>query len=116
MSWLNIRRIIVFIVLFGLIAFVGIRVHLSYYLAVAVAFFISYSIIALEKLLYRRTLREVAIYLATIISGCHSRFFYWLFNNSISSFQETRDQRVDIPDYQYSDNIPLCCLHFVTKG
>uniref|UniRef100_A0A7V3ZY70 TRAM domain-containing protein n=2 Tax=candidate division WOR-3 bacterium TaxID=2052148 RepID=A0A7V3ZY70_UNCW3 len=69
MSWLNIRRIIVFIVLFGLIAFVGIRVHLSYYLAVAVAFFISYSIIALEKLLYRRTLREVAIYLATIISG-----------------------------------------------
>jgi uncharacterized protein YacL len=69
MSWLNIRRIIVFLVLFGLITFVGIRAHLSYYLAVAVAALISYSVIALEKLLSHRTFREVAVFLATIIAG-----------------------------------------------
>jgi uncharacterized protein YacL len=69
MSWLNIRRIIVFLVLFGLITFVGIRAHLSYYLAVAVAALISYSVIALEKLLSHRNIREVGIVLATIIAG-----------------------------------------------
>ncbi len=69
MSWLNIRRIIVFLVLFGLITFVGIRAHLSYYFAVAVAALISYSVIALEKLLSRRNIREVGILLATIIAG-----------------------------------------------
>jgi uncharacterized protein YacL len=69
MSWLNIRRIIVFLVLFGLITFVGIRAHLSYYLAVTVAALISYSVIALEKLLSHRTFREVAVFLATIIAG-----------------------------------------------
>jgi len=69
MSWLNIRRIIVFLVLFGLITFVGIRAHLSYYLAVAIAALISYSVIALEKLLSHRNIREVGIVLATIIAG-----------------------------------------------
>ncbi len=69
MSWLNIRRIIVFLVLFGLITFVGIRAHLSYYLAVTVAALISYSVIALEKLLFHRNIREVGMFLATIIAG-----------------------------------------------
>uniref|UniRef100_A0A7V3KPJ4 TRAM domain-containing protein n=1 Tax=candidate division WOR-3 bacterium TaxID=2052148 RepID=A0A7V3KPJ4_UNCW3 len=69
MSWLNIRRIIVFLVLFGLITFVGIRAHLSYYLSVAAAALISYSVIALEKLLSHRNIKEVGIFLATIIAG-----------------------------------------------
>lgn len=70
MSWINVRRIIVFILLFGLISFVGIRVHLlSPYWTIAIAFLISYSVVALEKLLYRRTFREVAVFLATIIAG-----------------------------------------------
>jgi uncharacterized protein YacL len=56
-------------VLFGLITFVGIRAHLSYYLSVAAAALISYSVIALEKLLSHRNIKEVGIFLATIIAG-----------------------------------------------
>ncbi len=69
MSWLKIRRVIVFLVLTALITLVGVRVGLKYYTAIIVASVASYSLIALERALYQKNFREVAIVLATIISG-----------------------------------------------
>ncbi len=69
MSWLKVRRVVVFIILAGLITFVGIKARLPYYTSALLALLISYSIIALERLLYHRTLREVAVVLATIVAG-----------------------------------------------
>ncbi len=69
MLWLKIRRVIVFLVLAALVTLVGVRIGLKYYTALVVSIIASYSVIALEKALYQKNFREVAIVLATIISG-----------------------------------------------
>ncbi|MEO0285351.1 MAG: PIN domain-containing protein [candidate division WOR-3 bacterium] len=69
MSWLKIRRVIVFAILTTLVSIVGIKGGLKYHTAVIVGILVSYSIIAIEKALYQRNLKEVAIVFATVVSG-----------------------------------------------
>lgn len=69
MLWVKIRRVIVFLVLSALMTLVGVRMGLKYYTALILSLVLSYSVIALEKALYQKNFREVAIVLATIVSG-----------------------------------------------
>ncbi len=69
MSWLNIRRVVIFVVVGVLVAFIAIKAGVSPYFAVPLALVLGYSVIALEKMLYQKNLKEVIIVLSTIVAG-----------------------------------------------
>jgi len=87
MSWLKIRRFIVFIIISGLVAFAGIKVNLPYYAAIILGLIISYLIITIEKLLFRRTLREVAIIVGSIVIGAVVGSFIGFLITQFSTFR-----------------------------
>ncbi len=69
MSWLNIRRAVIFVVVGVLVAFIAIKAGVSTYFAVLLALVLGYSVIALEKMLYQKNFKEVIIVLSTIVAG-----------------------------------------------
>lgn len=69
MSWLNIRRVVIFVVVGVLVAFIAIKAGVSPYFAVPLALVLGYSVIALEKMLYQKNFKEVIIVLSTIVAG-----------------------------------------------
>jgi len=79
MFWLNVRRFIMFTVLFVLAYLLLVKTSLPLYASLLISALLAFSVIALERALYQRSFREVAVILATIIlAGLFGTFIGFL--------------------------------------